>query len=93
MYIQFITFAEIMIRKLFILGLVLAVCLELSQGKPISQAKVMEDYAESLIQLQGEQIVLHTSGMWKHIIVIVSLILFFLSHTLCYYCRGYQSEF
>ena len=80
MHVQFITFAEIMIRKLFILGLVLAVCLELSQGKPISQAKVMEDYAESLIQ--GEQIVLHTSGVRKHIIVIVSLILFFIAHTM-----------
>ena len=39
-----------MIRKLFILGLFLAVCLELSQGKPTSQAKTMEDYAEALIQ-------------------------------------------
>ena len=39
-----------MIRKLFILGLVLAVCLELSQGKPRPQAKTMEDYAEALMQ-------------------------------------------
>ena len=42
--------AGIMIRKLFILSLVLAVCLELSQGKPSPQAKTMEDYAEALIQ-------------------------------------------
>ena len=42
--------AGIMIRKLFILGLVLAACLELSQGKPTSQAKTMEDYAEAIIQ-------------------------------------------
>lgn len=45
--------AEIMIRQLFILGLVLAACLEFSQGKPFSQAKTMEDYAEGIIQ--GEQ--------------------------------------
>ena len=44
--------AGIMIRKLFILGLVVAACLQLTQGKPNFQAKI-EDYAEALIQ--GEQ--------------------------------------
>ena len=34
-----------MIRKLLILGLFVAVCLELSQGKPSSQARMMEEYA------------------------------------------------
>ena len=42
--------AAIMIRKLFIVGLVSAVCLELSQGRPSLQAKTMEDYAEALIE-------------------------------------------
>ena len=41
--------AGIMIRKLFILGLVVAACLVLTQGKPTFQAKI-EDYAEALIQ-------------------------------------------
>ena len=45
--------AGIMIRKLFILGLVLAVCLELSQGKPSLQAKTMEDYVKALTKIQG----------------------------------------
>ena len=49
-----------MIRKLFIVGLVLAVCLELSQGKPSLQAKTMEDYSEALIQ-----------GMYVHDINII----------------------
>ena len=35
-------FADTMIRKLFILGLVLAVCLGLTQGKPSPQAKVLK---------------------------------------------------
>ena len=48
--LKFMHTVGIMIRKLFILGLVLAVCLELGQGKPSLQAKTMEDYAEALIQ-------------------------------------------
>ena len=48
--------AGIMIRKLFILGLVLAACLELSQGKPSLQAKTMEDYVKALTQIQGVSI-------------------------------------
>ena len=38
-----------MTRKLFILGLVLAVCLELSQAKPVPLATIMEEYAKALI--------------------------------------------
>ena len=49
-YNSILHLAEIMIRKLFILGLILAVCLELSQGKPSLQAKEMEEYADALIQ-------------------------------------------
>ena len=49
-----------MIRKLFIVGLVLVVCLELSQGKSSLQAKTMEDYSEALIQ-----------GMYVHDINII----------------------
>ena len=48
-----------MFRKLFILGLVVAACLELTQGKPNFQAKI-EDYAEALIQ--GEH-------AYKHVIM------------------------
>ena len=50
--------AETMIRKLLILGMFVAVCLELSQGKPSSQARMMEEYADALIQ--GELSMSHT---------------------------------
>ena len=39
-----------MIRKLFVLGLVLAVCLEIGQGKATFQAKKIKEYTEALIQ-------------------------------------------
>lgn len=42
-----------MTQKLLVLGLVLAACLEFSQGKPSPRAKTMEDYVEAL--LQGKQ--------------------------------------
>lgn len=44
------TFAEIMIRKVLILGLFVAVCLKLSQEKPSFQAWMMEEYASAIIQ-------------------------------------------
>ena len=47
-----------MIRKLFILGLIVAACLVLTQGKPNFQAKI-EDYAEALIQGIHKNIVVH----------------------------------
>ena len=68
-----------MIRKLFILGLVVAACLVLTQGKPTFQAKI-EDYAEALIQ--GNTVV----HPWNHVHKI---------HYTCtlYHYRGYQPEF
>jgi hypothetical protein len=51
--------AGVMTRKLFILGVVLAVCLELSQGKPSLQAKTVEDYLMALTQIQGVSIYMH----------------------------------
>lgn len=66
-YVQHINFffayyirAETMIRKLLIVCLFVAVCLELNQGKPSSQAKMMEEYADALVQ--GELFMLHNLG-------------------------------
>lgn len=39
-----------MIRKLFMLSLLVVVCLELTQGKPSSQAEMIEEYTDALIQ-------------------------------------------
>ena len=50
--------AGIMIRKLFILGLVVAACLVLTQGKSTFQAEI-EDYAEALIQGIHKNTVVH----------------------------------
>ena len=44
------TDSRVMTQKLLILGLVLAACLELSQGKPAPLARIMEEYNEALIQ-------------------------------------------
>ena len=54
--------AGIMIRKLFALVLFLAICLELNQGSPASQAKEMEEYAEALIQGECCDIKIHCAG-------------------------------
>ena len=56
--------AGIMIRKLFIVGLVLAACLELSQGKPSPQAKITEDYVKALTQIQG--VSMHTDYVYSN---------------------------
>ena len=55
-----------MIRKLFILGLVVAACLVLTQGKPTFQAKI-EDYAEALIQGINKNTVVYGIAYIKYI--------------------------
>ena len=43
-------YTGVMISKLLIFGLLLVACLEFSQGKPSTEEKMIEEYADGLIQ-------------------------------------------
>ena len=43
-------YTGVMISKLLIFGLLLVACLEFSQGKPSTEEKTIEEYADALIQ-------------------------------------------